>query len=79
MYRTLPVYKDLLTVQDVARRLAISVRTVWRWTAAGILPRPVHPRPGCTRWYTRDVERYLDQLGTARAGSDLPPREVATP
>jgi predicted DNA-binding transcriptional regulator AlpA len=53
---------DLLTVRDVARRLSISERTVWRWTALGLLPPPVHPHARSTRWRAADLERYLEQL-----------------
>lgn len=53
---------DLLTVREVARRLSISARTVWRWTALGLLPPPVHPHARSTRWRTADIERYLQDL-----------------
>jgi predicted DNA-binding transcriptional regulator AlpA len=53
---------DLLTVRDVARRLSISERTVWRWTALGLLPPPVHPHARSTRWRAADLERYLECL-----------------
>ena len=53
---------DLLTVRDVARRLRISERTVWRWTALCLLPPPVHPHSRSTRWRSVDIERYLEEL-----------------
>ena len=53
---------DLLTVREVARRLSIGERTVWRWTALGLLPSPVHPHPRSTRWLAADIERYLEEL-----------------
>lgn len=53
---------DLLTVREVARRLSISERTVWRWTAMGLLPPPVHPHARSTRWRSADIERYLREL-----------------
>jgi predicted DNA-binding transcriptional regulator AlpA len=52
----------LLTVRDVARCLSISERTVWRWTALGVLPTPVHPRPRSTRWRAADIRHYLENL-----------------
>jgi predicted DNA-binding transcriptional regulator AlpA len=58
---------DLLTVRDVARRLSISERTVWRWTALGILPQPVHPHTRSTRWRAADIERYLEELSAHSA------------
>ena len=53
---------DLLTARDVARWLRISERSVWRWTARGILPPPVRPLPHTTRWRAADVRAYLDRL-----------------
>ncbi len=53
---------ELLTVREVARRLSISERTVWRWTALGLLPLPVHPHARSTRWLAADIERYLKEL-----------------
>jgi excisionase family DNA binding protein len=65
--QTLP--SDLLTVRQVARRLAISERTVWRWTAQGLLPPPVHPHARSTRWRAADIARYLEQLSAAGGNS----------
>jgi excisionase family DNA binding protein len=56
------VPEGLLTVHEVARCLSVSERTVWRWTALGVLPAPVHPRPRNTRWRAVDIRRYLDDL-----------------
>jgi excisionase family DNA binding protein len=53
---------DLLTVREVARRLTVSERTVWRWTAQQVLPAPVHPRPRMTRWRASDIRRFLESL-----------------
>jgi predicted DNA-binding transcriptional regulator AlpA len=58
---------DLLTVRDVARRLSISERTVWRWTALRLLPQPVHPHARSTRWRAADIERYLEELSAHAA------------
>jgi excisionase family DNA binding protein len=52
----------LLTVQQVAARLALSVRTVWRRTATGELPAPVRFPGRIVRWRSRDLDRYIDQL-----------------
>jgi excisionase family DNA binding protein len=62
MISTRTMIPDLLTVREVARRLSISERTVWRWTALGLLPPPVHPHSRTTRWRAADLERYLDEL-----------------
>jgi predicted DNA-binding transcriptional regulator AlpA len=62
MIGTHTMIPDLLTVRDVARRLSISERTVWRWTALGLLPPPVHPHSRSTRWRAADLERYVKDL-----------------
>jgi predicted DNA-binding transcriptional regulator AlpA len=62
MISMVAVTPDLLTVRDVARRLSVSERTVWRWTALGLLPRPVHPHARSTRWRAADIARYLEEL-----------------
>jgi predicted DNA-binding transcriptional regulator AlpA len=62
MFSPRAMIPDLLTVHDVARRLSISERTVWRWTALGLLPPPVHPHARSTRWRAADIERYLEAL-----------------
>ncbi len=73
---------DLLTVREVARRLSISERTVWRWTALGLLPTPVHPHARSTRWRAAAIERYLEELSLQpttgdRRGEALSRRAVA--
>ena len=64
MASTRVMIPDLLTVRDVAQRLSISERTVWRWTAQGLLPPPVHPHARSTRWRAADIERYLEGLSS---------------
>lgn len=50
--------RDLLKAREVAERVGISIRTVWQWTSAGLLPAPF--RLGrVTRWRTRDIHEYL--------------------
>jgi predicted DNA-binding transcriptional regulator AlpA len=55
---------ELMTAREVAHCLAVSVRTVWRWTALGLLPAPVRPSRRSTRWRRGEIRRYLDGLGT---------------
>jgi excisionase family DNA binding protein len=57
---------ELLTVREVARRLALSERTVWRWAADGLLPAPLRLRPRSTRWRAADIQRYLEELTPRR-------------
>ena len=50
---------QLLSVRDVAEVLAISVRSVWRLRAAGLLPEPVRVG-GAVRWRRSQIDRWLD-------------------
>lgn len=51
---------DLLTARDLAGRLAISTRTVWRLRAAGRLPAPV-VFGGVVRWRVADIDGWLER------------------
>jgi excisionase family DNA binding protein len=53
---------DLLTSQQVADRLAVSVRTLWRLVAAGKVPQPVRYNRKLVRWKNSEVMRYIDAL-----------------
>ncbi len=54
--------RDLLTSQDVARRLSIGVRTLWRMVAAGKLPQPIRYSRKLVRWKATDIDRYIQSL-----------------
>jgi predicted DNA-binding transcriptional regulator AlpA len=63
--------KDLLKASEVAALLHISQRTVWKWSALGILPSPF--RLGrVVRWRGREVERILK----TRPGRPTPHRSA---
>ena len=53
---------ELLTSQQVAERLAMSVRTLWRLVAAGRFPQPVRYNRKLVRWKSVEVDRYIDTL-----------------
>ena len=53
---------ELLTSQQVAGRLAMSVRTLWRLVAAGKFPPPVRYNRKLVRWKSAEVTRYIDSL-----------------
>jgi excisionase family DNA binding protein len=52
----------LLRVEQVARRLAVGRRTVWRWLSQGKLPPPVRLSRACVRWRAEDIEAHLARL-----------------
>ena len=54
--------QDLLTSQQVADRLAVSVRTLWRLIARGEFPQPIRYNRKLVRWKSGDVEQYIDSL-----------------
>lgn len=52
-------FDQLLTVKQVAQRVAISVASVWRLSKSGDLPQPV--RIGrSVRWRAGDLQRHID-------------------
>jgi excisionase family DNA binding protein len=54
--------KDLLTARELANRLSISLRTLYRMLARGQLPQPIRLGRRHVRWKATDVQRYLDGL-----------------
>jgi excisionase family DNA binding protein len=54
--------KDLLTAREVAYRLSISRRTLYRMLARGEFPLPVRRSRRWVRWRTRDLQQVLDSL-----------------
>lgn len=54
--------KDLLTAQEVARRLSIGVRTLWRLVAQGSLPQPIRFSRKLVRWKAADIDSYIQSL-----------------
>jgi len=61
---------DLLTSQQVADRLAVSVRTLWRLVSRGRFPQPVRYNRKLVRWKSAEVDRYIEALrdGPYRTG-----------
>lgn len=57
-----------LSVQDVARRYAISIQTVWRHTKHNPeFPKPIKILAGSTRWKMSDILAYdLSRQGGSR-------------
>jgi excisionase family DNA binding protein len=53
---------ELMTSQEVAERLSVSVRTLWRLVAAGKFPQPVRYNRKLVRWKSVDVTRYIETV-----------------
>jgi excisionase family DNA binding protein len=60
---------DLLTSKQVARRLSVSVRTIWRLLERGTLPQPIRYSRKLVRWRTVDIDRFV--------ATTLPPEPAA--
>jgi excisionase family DNA binding protein len=56
------VSAELLTSQQVAEMLSVSVRTLWRLVASGKFPQPVRYNRKLVRWKSTDVMRYIEAL-----------------
>ena len=56
------VGESLLTADQVARVLSVSLRKLWRMKAAGELPSPVKVGVKGTRWRSSDLERFIREL-----------------
>jgi predicted DNA-binding transcriptional regulator AlpA len=49
----------LLDAHDLSRELRTSLRTIRRWDAAGILPKPIRLTSGAVRWTRDSVVAWL--------------------
>jgi len=54
----------LLSARQVAERLSISERSVWRLAAAGRLPEPVRLTGKLVRWRSGDIEACIEAMST---------------
>jgi len=52
----------LLSLKDVANRLNISMRSVWRLVARGELSKPVKMGKQISRFVPSELEAYLEKL-----------------
>ena len=54
--------------RDLAAKFGVHRGTIWRWVAAGVLPRPISITPGCSRFDLDEVEAAEAQWRAARDG-----------
>jgi excisionase family DNA binding protein len=52
---------DLLTVREVAQRLALGTRTVWKWSRSGQLPAPIRLGNRTVRWRAAEIDRFVQE------------------
>lgn len=53
------------SVATLARRYDTSVSTIWRWAAAGLLPKPIQLGPNTTRWDIEAADAAVARRGAA--------------
>ena len=56
----------LLKVSEVATRLSISTREVWRRADSGALPRPIRLGPRTSRWPSEEIEAVVERAKRQR-------------
>ena len=57
-----PIAGKLLRVSDVAERLGVSTRQIWRLVATFGLPEPITVGRRSKRWRPADIESYIKSL-----------------
>ncbi len=63
---------QLITIDEVRRRVPVSRTTLWRWSRSGKFPVPV--RIGARAfWREADIEAFLARLGDAPRNGDAAP------
>ena len=55
----------LMSADDVAQRLGVSVVTLWRMRTAGEFPAPMTIGRRLKRWRPEDVEAYIEARAAA--------------
>ena len=56
----------ILTPKEVATRLRISVRKLWKLVKTEEIKRPVRIGERGTRWFEEDIEKYLEDKDARR-------------
>lgn len=54
----------LLTARQVADLLGVHVRSVWRMSQAGQIPRPIRLAERVVRWRLADLQAHLDGIAS---------------
>jgi len=59
---------EFISAENIAAILRVSVRTVYRLRARGVLPPPVEVSRNIVRWRWSEIAQYLDSLKTRQVG-----------
>lgn len=66
---------ELLDARQVAEKLSVGIRSVWRWSDAGTMPRPV--RLGrLQRWRALELDAWVDAGCPAVKPANATPKAV---
>lgn len=63
-----PIQSVLIDARELARMLAVSVPTIWRWKEAKKLPPEIKLSAQCVRWKRATVEAWLNSLDVNNNG-----------
>lgn len=58
-----PRKEALLSVKKVAEKLDVTVDTVWKYSAANVIPKPVKIS-GSTRWKLSEIDAHIATLSS---------------
>lgn len=56
-----------IRAKTLAPLLGISVVTLWRWSAAGKIPKPVKLSERVTAWWVEDVRNWMNTRNNGKA------------
>src|SRR5262245_47291176 len=55
----LPSSSSVIPLREVLRRTSLSERTLWRYVACGLFPRPIRLGPGRVGWLEAEVDAWI--------------------
>lgn len=64
----------LITADEFAGLLKVSVGTIWRWSTDGVIAKPIRIGNNCTRWRVSDARAALNP---APIGPRQSPNQIA--
>jgi predicted DNA-binding transcriptional regulator AlpA len=62
-----PATARLYSTREVARAFAVSMQSVWRWNAAGLLPADARTLGGHLRWHADRIDEMTGAPGEPAA------------
>jgi prophage regulatory protein len=59
---SIPTAAAFLSVRQLAQRWSVGTATIWRWSAEGVIPKPLHLSEGTTRWAVEEIKAHEMKL-----------------